>query len=251
MTNWVKANIIKLNQWNNKLFSIILSANINPFIAGQFTKLCINNKKNKDKIQRAYSYVNSPNSKNLEFYIVSIPNGKFTKKLINMNCDDEILISKESSGFFTLNQIPSSNLLWMIATGTGIGPYLSILQYGGKELNKFNKIILIYAVSYFEDISYLNLINKLKTKYKNKLHVEFILSREKKQNILYGHIPQLIEEGFIEDKVENYIEKENSHIMLCGNPGMVHDTRKFLIENKNMRKNLRKLQGHITSEHYW
>ncbi|MCW5196796.1 ferredoxin--NADP(+) reductase [Buchnera aphidicola (Pemphigus obesinymphae)] len=248
MTQWITGKIIKIKKWNSHLFSIILNAPIAPFIAGQFVKLSFKNEK---KIQRAYSYVNAPDNKNLEFYIILVKSGEMTNRLYNLIPNDEILITKEASGFFTISEIPECKNLWMFATGTGIGPYLSILQDKKDKIKKFKNIILIHAVRYINELNYTPLINKLKKKHEGKLHIHTIVSREKTDNSLMGRIPNLIKNKELENKVGLELNSNCSHVMLCGNPNMVRDTQKILLEIKNMRKHYRRNPGHITSENYW
>ncbi|XBC44359.1 MAG: FAD-binding oxidoreductase [Buchnera aphidicola (Schlechtendalia peitan)] len=249
MNDWTIAKIVKIKKWKNNLFSLVLQASIYPFIAGQFSKL-LYIKKNEKNIQRAYSYVNSPKDKNLEFYIVLNPNGTLTKKLYNLSMFDTIMIKKTASGFFTLNEIPKCKNLWMFATGTGIGPYLSILQcQDGTE--KFENIVLVHAVRYQSDLTYLPLMNNLEKKYNGKLKIQTIVSRELTQSTLHGRITTLLENGILEKTLDMKINRKTCHVMLCGNPGMVKDTQKFFLEKRNMKKHLRKSSGHITSENYW
>jgi len=248
MNKWVTGRIIKVKKWTKKLFSIVLNAPIMPFTAGQFAKLSF---KDETKIQRAYSYVNAPNNKDLEFYIVLVPLGKITYRLSNLMPNDEILITKESSGFFTLSEIPKCRDLWMLATGTAIGPYLSILQDNNNKIKKIKNIILIHAVRYMNELNYNTLITKIKKDYNGKLYTHNIVSREQYKNSLMGRIPNLIENNMLEDRVGLRIDSNFSHIMLCGNPNMVRDTQKILIEKKDMRKHFRRNAGHITSENYW
>ncbi|WP_343190300.1 ferredoxin--NADP reductase [Buchnera aphidicola (Mollitrichosiphum nigrofasciatum)] len=248
MSNWIEGKIIKVKKWSSNLFSIILKADIEPFIAGQFAKLSII-KKNK-RIHRAYSYVNSPDNRNLEFYIVLIKNGIMTQTLNKININDKIFISKKSFGFFTINNIPKCENLWMISTGTGIGPYLSILSEN-KNINLFKKIILIHCVRYYKDLSYLNLINKLHSKNKNKITVKIILSREKKKNFLNGRITTLFKNDLIEKYTQSEINAKNTHIMLCGNPQMIKEMCIILKEKKKMSINLKNKTGNITLENYW
>ncbi|QCI27374.1 FAD-binding oxidoreductase [Buchnera aphidicola] len=249
MTQWVNAEVINIKKWTSRLFSLILHAPISPFIAGQFAKLAVPINKKK-YIKRVYSYVNSPKNKNLEFFITLIPNGIMSNKLYNLKLKEKILISKESSGFFTINEIPKSEILWMFATGTAIGPFCSILQ-DGSELEKFKKIILIYAVKYSEELVYLPLIKKLKKKYHNKLIFQAITSQEKNKNSLTGRIPELLKKKIIEKKIGYEINSKNSHIMLCGNPNMVKDTQLILTQIYFLKKHLRRNPGHISSENYW
>lgn len=249
MTEWIIGKIQEVKHWNQFLFSIKLSADIDPFIAGQFTKLSL--KINGERIQRAYSYVNSPKDKILEFYLTNVPDGKLSQHLKLLNPGDQIMISKQSSGFFILNTVPNCQILWMLATGTAIGPYLSILT-NGEDLDKFEKIVLVYAVRYSADLNYLSLIKELQNKYKNKLYVQTIVSREKcLNNSLYGRIPFLIQNNILEKRLGLEINSKNSHIMLCGNPQMVHDTQHILLATRNMHKNLKNKPGHVTTENYW
>ncbi|WP_343153633.1 FAD-binding oxidoreductase [Buchnera aphidicola (Mindarus keteleerifoliae)] len=247
MTKWIRAKVLKIKKWSPNLFSLILKAKIAPFIPGQYNKLLLNKK---SSIQRAYSYVNSSNKQNLEFYILLIPNGKMTPFLYSLNVNEKIYISKESFGFFTIREIPKKEILWMFSTGTAIGPYLSILQEK-KEILRFKKIVLIHAIRYFKDLNYLPLINNIKKQYGEKFSFISVTSREKNKNSLFGRIPKLIENNSIENKLNLKIQKETSHIMLCGNPNMVKDTIKLLYNIKNMRKHLRRKCGEITSENYW
>lgn len=250
MTEWIIGKIIKVTHWNQNLFSIVVHASINNFYAGQYTKISI--KIDGKRIQRAYSFVNSPNDKNLEFYLINIPFGKLSSKLFFMNPNSELMISKKSSGLFTLNEIPNCTNLWMLATGTAIGPYLSMLKdIKNKNLLRFKKIILVYAVRYASDLSYIKEMNDLKNLYLKKLTIITVVSREKVLNSLSGRIPNLIENRKLEQLVKLNIT-DNSHIMICGNPGMVRDTQNFLIKNRNMKKKLSQTkEGDITTENYW
>ncbi|MCU6405895.1 ferredoxin--NADP(+) reductase, partial [Enterobacter quasiroggenkampii] len=137
--------------------------------------------------------------------------------------------------------------LWMLSTGTAIGPFLSILQLGD-DLDRFVNIVLVHAVRYARDLSYLPLMEQLAERYQGKLRIQTIVSRENHIGSLTGRIPVLIESGALEKTVGLTISPEESHIMLCGNPEMVRDTQLLLKTQRDMRKHLRRKPGHITSE---
>lgn len=250
MNPWINANVLMIKKWTNNLFSLVLNASIDPFKAGQFTKLALYDIKQNQKIQRAYSYVNSPCDKNLEIYIVRVLNGKLSNLLYLLKEGDNIFIKKKSFGFFLLDEIPNCEVLWMFATGTAIGPYCSILQEG-KNTDRFKKIILIHAVRYQNELTYLPLMEKLAKKYNGKLTIQTIVSREKDHNSLTGRIPDLLDRRILEKNVGLEINSKNSHVMLCGNPSMIKDTYFFLKNKRNMTKHLRRIQGNITMENYW
>ncbi|PPI86913.1 FAD-binding oxidoreductase [Candidatus Pantoea edessiphila] len=248
MSDWVDARVHEIKNWTDVLFSLRIKAPIDSFIAGQFTKIALD--LNSKRIQRAYSYVNAPNDEILEFYLTMVPGGKLTPNLHRLKPGEKLMITKKASGSFVLDSIPKCKTLWMLSTGTAIGPYLSILQHG-KDLDRFDKIILVHAVRYSTDLSFSNLINKLKDKYVKKLHFQTIVSREKNYYSLYGHIPDLISNGELENAIKLTIDSDSSHVMLCGNPGMVNDTKKLLTNTRGMSINLKASPGHITSENYW
>lgn len=248
MTQWVTGTVTEMKHWTDSLFSLKLSAQVLPFKAGQFTKLAINI--NGESVQRAYSYVNAPHDSFLEFYLVKIPQGKLSPMLHKLRSGDELLVASQASGFFLLEEIPECNTLWMIATGTAIASYLSILQYG-QDLDRFENLVLIHAVRYANDLSYLPLMKQLAQHYQGKLTLVTVVSREQSHGSLYGRIPQLIANGALESAAGHPLSPEQSHVMLCGNPQMVADTRAVLIESRAMRKHLRRKPGHVSSENYW
>ncbi|CDG86760.1 ferredoxin--NADP(+) reductase [Xenorhabdus bovienii] len=248
MANWVTGKVTDITNWTDSLFSIKVHAPIERFTAGQFAKLALEIEG--ERIQRAYSYVNSPDDNSLEFYLVTVPEGKLSPRLAALKNGEELLVTEQAAGFFVLDEIPDCQTLWMLSTGTAIGPYLSILQQGN-NLERFENIVLVHAVRLEQDLSYLPMMQQLEKKFQGKLRIQTIVSREKCPNSLMGRIPALIENGELEAAVGLPMQAENSHIMLCGNPQMAKDTQQLLKEQRNMAKHLRRKPGHITSEQYW
>ncbi|MGQ3905214.1 ferredoxin--NADP(+) reductase [Mixta calida] len=248
MAEWVNGNVSEVTHWTENLFSIKVHAPVAPFIAGQFAKLAL--EVEGERVQRAYSYVNAPASPDLEFYLVNVPEGKLSPRLHALKPGDSLMITKEAAGFFVLDEIPECQTLWMLATGTAIGPYLSILQQG-EGLARFEHIVLVHAARYAADLSYLPLMQQLAERYNGKLRIQTVVSRETAPGALTGRVPALIESGQLEQAVGLPMTAENSHIMLCGNPQMVRDTQQLLKDTREMRKHLRRKPCHITSEHYW
>lgn len=128
MAEWVNGKVTQVKQWTDGLFSTVVNAPIDPFTAGQFAKLAL--EIDGERVQRAYSYVNAPDDANLEFYLVTVPEGKLSPRLSQLQPCSEVMVTKEAAGFFVLDEVPDCDTLWMLATGTAIGPYLSILQQG-------------------------------------------------------------------------------------------------------------------------
>lgn len=248
MADWITGKVTHIQHWTDSLFSLRVHAPVAPFSAGQFTKIGL--EIDGERVQRAYSYVNAPNNPDLEFYLVNVPEGKLSPRLHAMQPGNEILLVNEAAGFFVLDEIPDCNTLWMLATGTALGPYLSILQ-GGNDLERFDNIVLLHAVRYANDLSYLPLMQQLQERYPGKLQLQTVVSREQVEGALYGRVPALIASGELEAIVGLPMTPETSHVMLCGNPQMVRDTQQLLKETRQMTKHLRRRPGHITAEHYW
>lgn len=259
MNNRNMGTIIGVNHWTDTLFSLQISSdNEVSFIAGQYGKLGF--EQDGRRVQRAYSYVNAPSNNQLEFYFVLIPDGKLTPYLHSLKIGDRVQIDKTGNGFFVLREVPNCETLWMLATGTGIGPYLSILQEGLTDsaeanhplgLSRFKQLVLVHGVRFAADLSYLPLMNQLEKEYQGKLRIQTVVSRESDPNSLLGRIPNLIESGELESSVGLPLNAETSHVMLCGNPKMIQDTRETLLRTRGMTKHLRSKPGHITSEQYW
>ncbi|PML79707.1 ferredoxin--NADP reductase [Enterovibrio norvegicus] len=247
MANWIKAEVIENRRWNKDLFSLVLDADVSPFVAGQFTKLGL--EIDGKLIQRAYSYVNSPDSKYLEIYATRVADGLLSPQLHALEPGDSVMITKDAAGFFTLDEIPQGEHLWMLSTGTALGPYLSILQQDD-VWQRFRKVVLVHAVRFSADLSYQAEINALKDTHSDQIIVQPFVSREPTAGALSGRITHALEDGMLERLVGLPLSAEQSQVMLCGNPQMVKDVR-VLLEQKGLEKNLRRKPGNITTEQYW
>ncbi|MDD1782086.1 ferredoxin--NADP reductase [Enterovibrio sp. ZSDZ35] len=247
MATWIKAEVIENRRWNKDLFSLTLDADVDAFTAGQFAKLGL--EIDGKLVQRAYSYVNAPSSKHLEIYATRVADGLLSPRLHELEAGDTVMITKDAAGFFTLDEIPQGEHLWMLSTGTALGPFLSILQED-HVWQRFRKVVLVHAVRFSADLSYQAEINALKKKYSDQLIVQPFVSREPKAGALSGRITHALEDGMLERVVGFPLSAEQSQVMLCGNPQMVKDVKALLLE-KGLQKNLRKKPGNITVEQYW
>ncbi|WP_313655764.1 ferredoxin--NADP(+) reductase [Pantoea sp.] len=248
MAEWVNAEVKEVKNWTDALFSLRVNAPIDPFVAGQFAKLAL--EIDGERVQRAYSYVNAPSDDLLEFYLVTVPEGKLSPHLQALQPGDQVMVTKDAAGFFVLDEVPDCKTLWMLATGTAIGPYLSMLQQG-EGVDRFENIVLVHATRYAADLSFLPLMQQLQQRYPGRLHIQTVVSREAVPGSLTGRVPALIENGELERATGLKLDADSSHVMLCGNPQMVRDTQQLLKETRGMRKHLKRKPGHITSEHYW
>lgn len=248
----VLGKVMNRVEWNNQLFSLHVQAPVSPYLAGQFTKLAVFN--GDELIRRAYSMVNHPEHKaghqNLEFLIIKDADGQLSPKLHKLGIGDEVYVGKDPSGFMTLDEIPATAKdLWLLSTGTAIGPFLAMLETQGLE-DRFDHLILVHAVRTENDLTYSQRISQLTSRLKGKLQYVPIISREHVSGSLRGRIPTLLLRGELERATQLPISKRHSFFYLCGNPAMVRDTSDALKE-LGLTKHLRKKAGQFSSENYW
>jgi ferredoxin--NADP+ reductase len=200
-------------------------------------------------VARPYSFVNAPRERPHEFYYVTLPDGPLTQRLCKLETGDAIYLAPRPAGFLVLSEIPDGENLWLISTGTGVGPFLSILKTEG-PWQRFRNVVLVHAVRFAEELTYRDSLSRLLSGHEGQMRVVSFVSREKKPGALHGRIPLAIEEGRLEAAAGVELSARTSSVMLCGNPDMVADTHAVLVR-RGMKKHRRREPGHITVENYW
>ena len=202
---------------------------------------------------RAYSVASSPYDEFIEFFSVVIPEGEFTSKVNHIQVGDSLLLNTTPFGYLTLAryQLPLPNDLWLLATGTGLAPFLSILKTID-VWQQYQRIILVYSARTSQELAYQAEIDSIKSIYgDNGAAFVFlpIVTREADYAGEKARIPNLILSGKLTELVGQKLDKERSHVMLCGNPQMVEDTKEAL-KSIGLTMN-RRGEGNIAVENYW
>ncbi len=223
------------------------------FRAGQFARLGVT-KADGSTVWRAYSMVSSPFDEFLEFFSIVVPGGEFTSELSRLQMGDTLLVERQAFGYLTLDRFVDGRDLWLLSTGTGLAPFLSILQ-DFEVWEKFERIILVYSVREARELAYQELIAGLGQRdylaeYAHKLQFIPTVTREQHPGALNGRITQLIENGELERAAGLALTPEHSRVMLCGNPQMVDDTRQIL-KQRGMNLSLSRRPGQVAVETYW
>ncbi|MFY9328210.1 MAG: ferredoxin--NADP reductase [Georgfuchsia sp.] len=193
--------------------------------------------------------MNSPEASPHEFYFITVPEGPLTPRLAALAPGDPVWLLPRGNGFFSIGEIPEADVLWCLSTGTGLGPFLSILRTT-EPWEKFGRIVLVHAVRFVSELTYGDVIVDIAAAHPGAFTYIPMVSRETKGDVLAGRIPDAIRDGRLEARAGLKLNAENSHVMLCGNPAMVDDTQKILAA-RGMRRHRRKEPGHITAETYW
>jgi ferredoxin--NADP+ reductase len=223
------------------------------FVAGQFARLGVT-KADGSVAWRAYSMVSSPHDEFLEFLSIVVPGGEFTSELSQLKEGDSLLVEKQAYGYLTLDRFVDGRDLWLLSTGTGVAPFLSILQ-DFEVWEKFERIILVYSVREGRELAYQELVAGLESRdylseYAGKLQFIATVTREQTPGTLHGRITTLLENGQLEQAAGVALSAEHSRVMLCGNPQMIDDTR-ALLKARELRLSLSRRPGQVAVENYW
>ena len=271
--------VLSKTTWTPNLFSFTVSRPDSfKFTAGQFVRLGVNpsqlsyynqqaavngdasneelNETLNEDIFRAYSIVSSPFDEVLEFFSIVIPDGAFTSQLQHLEVGDELLLNTIPFGFLTLAryQKPLPKDLWLLATGTGLAPFLSMLQ-DLKTWEDYEHIILAYSARSTEELAYIEKIESLQEDFGSlvdnpaKLIFIPIVTREPVEGALTERLPKLLLEGTLQQRASIALDIDSTHVMLCGNPEMVEDTKEML-KTLGLVMN-RRGEGNIAVENYW
>lgn len=201
-------------------------------------------------IKRAYSIASSPKDQVVEFYITLVKSGALTPRLFALNIGDKLWMGKKAVGMFTLGEISEEQNIVMIATGTGLAPYMSMLR--SNVLKRTGNIIVIHGAANSWDLGYSSELQLLESMFSNfKYHPTITEPQDEKA-------PWVGDVRFIQDIwKDNIIEKnwgfkatpENTHIFLCGNPLMIKAMNEIL-EVDGFKIHKRKEPGQIHIEEF-
>jgi ferredoxin/flavodoxin---NADP+ reductase len=243
IAKWLEGRVIENRHWTDALFSLRVEAPRLNFQAGQFVRIGL-----EPTLVRAFSFVNPPEDPVLEFYGIVVPEGPLSPRLAQLHAGDRLLVAPNPAGFLVLSEVPDAETLWLVSTGTGLAPFLSLLRTTA-IWSRFRNVVLVHAVRYARELAYRELIGEILRSHHNAFHYVRFVSRETVDAALAGRIPAAIRDGRLEAAAGLKLDPR-SHVMLCGNPQMLKDASAALVE-RGLRKHRRRSPGHITVESFW
>jgi len=246
MNDWIEGHIAGKRHWSEALYSLMIDAPLAEFSAGQYIKVALD--VGDERIGRPYSLVNAPHERPLEIYFNEIPEGPLTPKLSDLEPGDRIWVSHKASGVFTLDNVVSRRHLWMLATGTALGVYLSMLKTAD-PWERFERVILVHGARNAGELAYGETIAAIQAAHEDAFTFIAALTRDSSESALQGRITNLLENGILQDTARAEINADDSHLMLCGNSAMIKDVRAWL-EERGLHRHKRHEPGHYTTEQY-
>ena len=244
---WVCGSLKKRKVWSDGLFTLTIDCpGVSPFEPGQF--LQVGMQLPEKHLHRPYS-VASPHGDELDFFIVRVQNGELTPRLWDLEVGQSIDVCKKATGSFTLSHTPVAKNLWLLATGTGLAPYIAMLR-DPKIWESYQQIIVVHGVRFLSDLAYTEELEVHQEAYDGRLIWVPVVSRALAVHGFQGRITQAIQCGKLEELAGVPLCPESSAVMMCGNPQMLDEVEEIL-NNRGMRKHKRNEPGHYVVERYW
>jgi ferredoxin--NADP+ reductase len=232
MSAFNEEQVLSVRHWTDRLFSFTTTRDTAfRFQNGHFTMLGL--KVEGRPLLRAYSVASANHEEHLEFFSIKVPDGPLTSRLQHLQPGDKLLIGRKPTGTLLTDYLNPGKNLWMLATGTGLAPFLSLIR-DPATYEKFEKVILVHGCRHVNELAYQDLITK-------ELHEHEFLGEFASQQLLYyptvtrepfrnqGRITTLLEQGKIEaDLGLPKLDVAKDRVMICGSPGMLKDLKVML-----------------------
>lgn len=231
MSNMNHERVTSVRHWNDTLFSFTTTRDAGfRFKNGHFIMIGLETEGK--PLMRAYSIASANYEEELEFFSIKVQDGPLTSKLQKIEVGDEILVSRKPTGTLIVDQLLPGRNLYLISTGTGLAPFLSIIK-DPEVYERFDKVIVTHGVRHASELAYQDEISGLP---ENEFFGEMVegkllyyptVTREEFRN--QGRLTDLMESGkLMSDLGLPPFNTEDDRFMICGSPSMLKDTCEIL-----------------------
>jgi ferredoxin--NADP+ reductase len=251
MSNLFEAEVLTVHHWTDRLFSFTTARDAGfRYQSGQFTMigLMVDGR----PLLRAYSMVSPHYEDTLEFLSIKVQDGPLTSRLQHLKPGERILVGRKASGTLLLQNLLPGRTLWLLATGTGLAPFMSVIR-DPEVYERFSKVVLVHGCREVAELAYADTIARELPR--NEFFGEQVASQ-----LLYyptvtreafrhqGRIPSLLETGrMAHDLGLAPLDAQHDRFMLCGSPQMLKDTRTVL-EKLGLAEGNMSTPGHYVIE---
>ena len=227
MTNLATERVLSVHHWNNDLFSFRTTRDRGlRFENGQFVMIGL--EIDGRPLTRAYSIASPNYEEHLEFFSIKVQDGALTSKLQNLRPGDPIVVSKKPTGTLVLHDLKPGKHLYLLATGTGLAPFLSVIQ-DPHTYERFERVILVHSTRSVSELAYAEFITRdlpghefIGDEVRDKLTYYPTTTRENFHT--QGRIPHLVESGkLFADIGLPALDPASDRVMICGGPAMLKD----------------------------
>ncbi|WP_291986483.1 ferredoxin--NADP reductase [Candidatus Accumulibacter sp. ACC007] len=250
---WTTERVLEVRYWTPTLLSFRTSRDEGfRFAPGEYARLGLTT--DGGIVWRPFSMVSAIADDSLEFLAVLVPGGAFSGPLERLRVGDAIDVERSSFGFLTTAQLATGRQLWMLATGTGIGPFVSIVRDAAVWL-AFERLIVVHSVRRSAELAYREELDALAaddTSARGRARMIYlpVVTREAGATALSKRIPELLADGHLEEAAGTPLRVEASRLMICGNPSMALTLRQ-LLSKRGFATGRRGVTGQMAFEKYW
>ena len=199
-------------------------------------------------VSRSYSLASAPGEP-LEVLLARVGEGELTPALFELREGASIVVDTKAQGFFSFDFVPPHEELWMLATGTGLGPFLSMLR-SSIAFERARRVILAHGARGPAELAHRQELLELVQARAGAFSYVPVLSREHEAGLLHGRLTRVLPGGELEARVGSKLDPTRCHVMLCGNPAMIDEVTVQLAE-RGLRRHRQRTPGQITTEKYW
>ena len=227
MSNLATERVLSVHHWNESLFSFRTTRDRGlRFANGQFVLIGLEVEGR--PLTRAYSIASPNHEEHLEFFSIKVPNGPLTSRLQNLKEGDSIVVSKKPTGTLVLHDLNPGKRLYLLATGTGLAPFMSVIQ-DPETYERFEHVVLIHGVRTVSELAYRDFITRELPQHeffgewvRDKLIYYPTVTREAFMN--QGRLTDLIDSGkLFRDIGLPELDPAVDRAMICGSPAMLKD----------------------------
>lgn len=227
MSTLTSERVLDVKHWNESLFSFRTTRSPGlRFENGQFVMIGL---QLEDKpLMRAYSIASTNYDEHLEFLSIKVADGPLTSRLQHLEEGHQILVSRKPTGSLLLNDLRPGRNLYMMATGTGLAPFLSLVK-DPEVYERFERVVLVHGVRVVSELAYQDYLTHtlpsdevLGEYVREKFTYYPTVTREPYRN--RGRLTDLIESGQLMRDVDlPDLNPQTDRVMICGNPGMLKE----------------------------
>ncbi len=232
MSNFNQETVLSVHHWTDNLFSFTTTRDSSfRFRNGEFTMIGL--KVGEKPLLRAYSVASANYEENLEFFSIKVADGPLTSRLQHLKEGDEIIVSRKATGTLVIDNLTDGRNLYLIGTGTGLAPFLSVIK-DPETYERFEKVVLLHGCRHVRELAYGELITEklpqdemIGDMVRNQLIYYPTVTRDPFRN--RGRITDLITSGKLFDDISlPQLDAAKDRVMMCGSPALLLDTKKLL-----------------------
>jgi ferredoxin--NADP+ reductase len=232
MSAFNEEEVLSVHHWTDTLFSFTTTRDPSlRFSNGHFTMIGL--RVNDKPLLRAYSIVSPNHDEHLEFLSIKVPDGPLTSRLQHIQVGDKVIVGRKPTGTLVIDYLLPGKRLYMLATGTGLAPFMSIIR-DPATYEQFEQVVLVHGVRQVNELAYQDYITRelpahefLGEMVTEQLHYYPTVTREPYRNM--GRVTDLLDSGQLTaDMKLPALNPAEDRVMICGSPGMLKDLKQML-----------------------